>query len=198
MPGWSPEQDELLNDKIEELGTSWVLLIKFFPGRSANDIKNRYYSQQRKLARRSSTGEADDDAETHTKPSAAVVVPRSKYMPHIEVEDPRVYMPHHFLFETSAAGGKRRLSGGPEAGSNKKRRESGPPKGLVWDEALERHLTDDTRLGQNKEKELVATGAGQKKITTAGGITKTLKYDQAFFRRDAENSLICLAIVEMI
>ena len=39
---WTPEEDQLLREKVKEYGNHWAKLKQFFPGRSDNMIKNRY------------------------------------------------------------------------------------------------------------------------------------------------------------
>ena len=39
---WTKEDDLLLLQKVRELGSSWSKIIPHFPGRSPNNIKNRY------------------------------------------------------------------------------------------------------------------------------------------------------------
>lgn len=41
---WTREEDELIVQKVNELGTKWAQISKFIPGRSDNTIKNRWYS----------------------------------------------------------------------------------------------------------------------------------------------------------
>ena len=41
---WTPEEDKLLLEKINDLGTHWSSISKYFDGRSDNHIKNRWYS----------------------------------------------------------------------------------------------------------------------------------------------------------
>lgn len=41
---WTPEEDMLLIDKINEFGTRWTLIAQHIPGRSDNCIKNRWYA----------------------------------------------------------------------------------------------------------------------------------------------------------
>ena len=44
---WTEYEDELLLEKVNELGRCWSSIGKFFNGRSENDIKNRWYSHLR-------------------------------------------------------------------------------------------------------------------------------------------------------
>ena len=45
---WTAEDDELLLQKHEEFGPQWTKLMSFFPGKTANNIKNRWnYSVSR-------------------------------------------------------------------------------------------------------------------------------------------------------
>ncbi|KAH0786444.1 Myb-like DNA-binding domain containing protein [Histomonas meleagridis] len=45
---WVQEEDELLMKRVGEMGKKWVQIGKFFPHRSANNIKNRWYSNLKK------------------------------------------------------------------------------------------------------------------------------------------------------
>jgi hypothetical protein len=44
---WTPKEDALLLEKINELGSAWAAIRHYFSGRSENDIKNRWYSHLR-------------------------------------------------------------------------------------------------------------------------------------------------------
>ena len=48
---WTPEEDELLRQKQNELGNKWALISKFLPGRTDMNIKNRYNQLQRQKLR---------------------------------------------------------------------------------------------------------------------------------------------------
>ena len=39
---FSPDEDKLLEDKINEIGTKWVVLLKYFPNRTDVALKNRW------------------------------------------------------------------------------------------------------------------------------------------------------------
>ncbi|MDR2412483.1 MAG: hypothetical protein LBD66_02670 [Holosporales bacterium] len=48
-PGpWTPEEDQLLREKVSELGTKWIQIEPFFLGRSQNNIKNRWNALKRR------------------------------------------------------------------------------------------------------------------------------------------------------
>jgi hypothetical protein len=42
-PPWTGEEDELLKKEVAEWGSKWVFLTRFFPGRTGNHLKNRWY-----------------------------------------------------------------------------------------------------------------------------------------------------------
>jgi hypothetical protein len=48
---WTRADDLLLEEKLMELGNTWQTIVSFFPGRSKNDIKNRWITKQRRLRR---------------------------------------------------------------------------------------------------------------------------------------------------
>jgi len=39
---WTKEDDHLLLQKVIELGSTWSKIVTYFPGRSTNNVKNRY------------------------------------------------------------------------------------------------------------------------------------------------------------
>lgn len=53
---WTHEEDIILVDKINQYGTKWSLITKFFEGRSDNRIKNRWYSYIQNHVQRDSKG----------------------------------------------------------------------------------------------------------------------------------------------
>lgn len=48
---WTPEEDELLREKFQEMGPKWRLIVKHFPHRSTNQIKNRFFTIQKYMAK---------------------------------------------------------------------------------------------------------------------------------------------------
>jgi hypothetical protein len=48
---WSAEDDLLLKEKVSELGTRWHAILSFFPGRSKNQVRNRWFTIERRLAK---------------------------------------------------------------------------------------------------------------------------------------------------
>jgi hypothetical protein len=49
---WTPEEDRAIVDAVQTYGTRWSEIVKMFPGRTDNAIKNRWNSMQRKEDRR--------------------------------------------------------------------------------------------------------------------------------------------------
>jgi hypothetical protein len=45
---WTESEDRMLCSKHEELGPRWVVIARFFPGRSKNNVRNRYLQLQRR------------------------------------------------------------------------------------------------------------------------------------------------------
>ncbi|KAK8853873.1 hypothetical protein M9Y10_016416 [Tritrichomonas musculus] len=45
---WTQEEDELIVQKVNEIGTKWSTIAKYIKGRSDNTIKNRWYSGLKK------------------------------------------------------------------------------------------------------------------------------------------------------
>lgn len=52
MCPWTPEDDDLLMKKYDEIGPKWHLLSTFFTGRSTNSIKNRFIMLKRRRNRK--------------------------------------------------------------------------------------------------------------------------------------------------
>jgi len=44
---WTDEEDRLLEEKFQELGPKWQIIVTFFNGRSKNGIKNRWSNMQK-------------------------------------------------------------------------------------------------------------------------------------------------------
>lgn len=47
---WTPQEDELLCQKVDNIGTKWTEIAKFFPRRTDTSVKNRWVVLMRKRA----------------------------------------------------------------------------------------------------------------------------------------------------
>lgn len=47
---WTPEEDKILFEMQQQIGSQWTKIAEYLPGRNENSIKNRYYSTLRKFA----------------------------------------------------------------------------------------------------------------------------------------------------
>ncbi|OHT09482.1 hypothetical protein TRFO_04569 [Tritrichomonas foetus] len=63
---FTPEEDDLLDKKYAELGPRWHLIASFFPNRSCNIIKNRFFTRER---RQNKIKNAEVKIDNTTKPS---------------------------------------------------------------------------------------------------------------------------------
>ena len=64
---FSPEEDEGIARAVAELGTKWADIVKRFPGRTDNAIKNRWNSMRRKKERASVREEKVHLCVTHAR-----------------------------------------------------------------------------------------------------------------------------------
>jgi hypothetical protein len=56
---WTAKEEELVIAKFREVGPKWVHIATFLPGRTGNDVKNRWH---KRLIRRFVQSESDDSA----------------------------------------------------------------------------------------------------------------------------------------
>lgn len=47
---WTPEEDKIMFEMQQQIGSQWTKIAKYLPGRTENSIKNRYYCTLRKFA----------------------------------------------------------------------------------------------------------------------------------------------------
>ena len=47
---WTPEEDKIMFEMVQQIGTQWTRIVEHLPGRTENSIKNRYYSTLRKYS----------------------------------------------------------------------------------------------------------------------------------------------------
>lgn len=66
---WTEYEDNLLDQKVAELGRKWSIIAKFFPGRTDINIKNRYASHAAKKFR-------DDDDIVYKQNQIQVPIPQ--------------------------------------------------------------------------------------------------------------------------
>jgi hypothetical protein len=57
---WTPNDDRMLRAKYDEMGPKWVVIARFFPGRSKNSVRNRMLQ----LRRREEAGKRSTSART--------------------------------------------------------------------------------------------------------------------------------------
>jgi hypothetical protein len=54
---WTEEDDELLIEKVEEIGQRWAAIARHFPGRTDIGVKNRWLTVVAKQGRESRVGD---------------------------------------------------------------------------------------------------------------------------------------------
>ncbi|OHS96182.1 hypothetical protein TRFO_10103 [Tritrichomonas foetus] len=102
---FTPEEDQIIVQKVNELGTKWAVISKMMPGRSDNSIKNRWYSKLK------SRCDVDDNGIYSLDPRKVVDEPNNKRIGHkkkqqqqqqIEKKHPDVVAPKDVIPNNSA------------------------------------------------------------------------------------------------
>jgi hypothetical protein len=80
---WSAEEDAILKKFQKELGNQWTEISKRLPGRSENDVKNRWHNRKRTAAKRrvkkQKMQEADKIRSSHQEDVDLFMETRPKY-----------------------------------------------------------------------------------------------------------------------
>ena len=80
---WTAEEDEILMSTQKEVGNKWTLIRKKLPGRSENDVKNRYHSIMNRL----NTRNKKEERMTRNNSQNSFILPPSVVYPIFEQSD---------------------------------------------------------------------------------------------------------------
>ncbi|OHT03738.1 hypothetical protein TRFO_06576 [Tritrichomonas foetus] len=63
---WSQDEDQLLHEKFNQMGPQWARMMQYFPGRSANSLKNRWNYFVCRIAKNDGQDNESDQNTTET------------------------------------------------------------------------------------------------------------------------------------
>ncbi|OHS96420.1 Myb-like DNA-binding domain containing protein [Tritrichomonas foetus] len=66
---WTPDEDEILIQLHNEIGSKWSKMMNDLPGRSGNDIKNRWHKHLIKRSHKTTLLDSEWDNRQHTSPT---------------------------------------------------------------------------------------------------------------------------------
>jgi hypothetical protein len=64
---WTTAEDELIFNKFQEVGPKWVQISAFLPGRTGNDVKNRWHKHISRRVRQREEAGAQNTEEFETE-----------------------------------------------------------------------------------------------------------------------------------
>jgi len=86
---WTPEEDRMIMESVEQSGTRWSHIVKLMPGRTDNAIKNRYNSAIRRAKRLQRLHEAHNSGAASTEFQPMSCSPKPPFSERVAAEERR-------------------------------------------------------------------------------------------------------------